>query len=342
MITVSVTSGATNLLDFGNVALNPSPLPQAGIYLTNAGNAPTTISWTGGSPALTAGSSSAFALITSGANITTCTQGKVVLPQGGSCVIGVTFNPTAAGPLTASVTFSDSVIGSHTVNIQGNGVGQGKLSLSTTTTNTFAQLTFQQLEGTTSSAQTATVANLGTAPLTITSLPSFGTNTSNFMILPSSTCAVGAVVQPGTTGNTCVFNITYTAPATGRNSSEELEINASLGNNATSEVTLELSGTSLSGGFSLSPAAPIVFGPVAIGSTANSNFYTLTNENTTPVTIGTLVLPTGYTFSSDQCSGMTVASLKRMLLRDFLHASQRGQLQRKPCNPLHRRNRQSI
>lgn len=46
VITVSVTSGATNLLDFGNVALNPSPLPQAGIYLTNAGNAPTTISWT--------------------------------------------------------------------------------------------------------------------------------------------------------------------------------------------------------------------------------------------------------------------------------------------------------
>src|SRR6202041_3323834 len=114
-----------------------------------------------------------------GNNLTTCTQGKVVLPQGGSCLIGVTFNPTAAGEQLNSVTFSDSVGGSHTVSIQGDGVGQGKISLSTTTTTTFQSLTFEQLVGTTSSSQSATVANLGSGPMTITALPSFGTNVTS-------------------------------------------------------------------------------------------------------------------------------------------------------------------
>ncbi len=151
-ITVSVSTGVTTLLDFGNVALNPSPVPSAAIYLSNAGNTSTTISWTGGSPALTT-SATAFSVASSGVNTTTCTQGKVVLPQGGSCLIGVTFNPTASGEQLNSVTFSDSVGGSHTVNIQGNGVGQGKISLSTTTTTTFQSLAFEQLVGTTSNPQ---------------------------------------------------------------------------------------------------------------------------------------------------------------------------------------------
>ncbi len=309
-ITVSVTSGAANLLDFGNVQLNPSPVPQAAIYLANAGNTSTTISWSGGSPALnTAGT--AFGLVTSGANVTTCTQGKVVLPQGGNCLIGITFAPATAGLQTNSVTFSDSLGGSHTVNIQGTAVGQGKLSLSTTTTTTFQQFTFTQLEGTTSSAQTVTVANLGSGPMTITSLPAFGTNISNFTILPSSTCAVGTVIPSGSSGNTCVFNVTFTAPATPGSSTEDLEVFASLGNNATGSALVQLSGTSVSGGFLLSPAGPIAFGPVAVGSTVTSAFYSLTNENATSVTFGTMTVPAGpagYTISSDSCSGQVVTA----------------------------------
>ncbi len=306
-ITVSVTSGGANLLDFGNVALNPSPVPQAAIYLANAGNSSTTISWTGGSPVLTT-AGTAFGLVASGANLTTCTQGKIVLPQGGNCLIGVTFAPTIAGLQTNSVTFSDSLGGSHTINIQGTAVGQGKISLSTTTTTTFQQFTFEQLEGTTSSAQTVTVANLGSGPLTITSLPTFGTNISNFTILPSSTCAVGTVIASGSSGNTCVFNVTFSAPVTPGSSSEDLEILVSLGNGATGSAFVELSGNSVSGGFLLSPVGPISFGTVAVGSTVTSAFYTLTNENATSVTFGTMTVPAGYTISDDGCSGQVVTA----------------------------------
>ena len=186
VITVSVSttvSGASQtLLDFGNVPVNPASLslaiPQAEVFLTNAGNSPTTITWSGGSPVLNTPSID-FTIITSGTNPTTCTQNRVVVAQGGNCQITVQFNPTTSGEQTNSVTFTDSVGGSHTVQIQGNGVGQGLLSLSATTpVLTFSSLSFNQLLNTTSSAQSVTVYNLGNGPLTITNLRTFGTNTS--------------------------------------------------------------------------------------------------------------------------------------------------------------------
>ena len=310
VITISVSNGGQNLLDFGNVAINPTTVPSAEIFLTNAGSSPTTITWAGGSPVLNTPTGTQFALGSGGTIVTTCTQSKVVLPEGGSCDIVVTFDPTTTGEQTNSVTFSDSVGGSHTVNIQGNGVGQGKISLSTTTSVTSSDLTFNQLAGTTSAPQTVTVANLGTAPLTITSMPTFGTNTSSFNIVQSSTpCSVGTILQSGASGNTCALNITFTAPATPGNSSEELEVLANLGNNVSGDVAVEINGTSDAGGISLSPAGTISFGPVAVGSTAiNNTEYSLTNNFPTTVTFGTMSLPAGYTTSFDECSGQPLTA----------------------------------
>ncbi len=302
-ITVSVSSGGTNLLDFGNIALNPSPIPQAEIFLTNAGSTPTTISWTGGSPVLTT-SGTPFGLVASGQNVTTCTQGKQVLPQGGSCLIGVTFDPTAAGEQTNSVTFSDSVGGSHTVNIQGNGAVQGKVSFSPTS------LTFTQVPTNPAApgpAQTVTLTNTGTGPLTITSASLLDNTSSQYAIASGTTCTAGDVIAAS---GTCIFKITFTAPSTTGTYYAYLYVQTSLGNNATSSNEVELTGTSVSGGFLLNPAGPINFGAVAVGTTVTSTEYTLTNENTTSVTFpaNSITVPTGYSVAYDGCSSTTETS----------------------------------
>ncbi len=314
-ITISVTSGANQILDFGNVAFSPSPVPQAAIYLTNAGNTPTTINWTGGAPFLSATGSSTFSLITSGNGpyVTTCNSGTKVLPQGGSCVIGVTFTPlsTTVGEQTTSVTFTDTVNGgsptTHTVTIQGNGVPQGKLQL---TPLLFGSpgLSFDTVSGTTSAAQAITVTNTGSGPLTITSLsiPTFGSTTPFAITSGANSCAVGSVVPSGTSGNTCLVYITY-APQTTGSSFGQLSLQASLGNNVSTSTSAELEGTAVSGGLTLSPVAPINFGAVAVGSNASSAEYTLTNGNITSVTIGTLSVPAGY-FLSDGCSLQVLTS----------------------------------
>ena len=316
-ITISVTSGANQILDFGNVAFSPSPVPQAAIYLTNAGNTPTTINWTGGAPFLSPTGSSTFSLITSGNGpyVTTCNSGAKVLPQGGSCVIGVTFTPlsTTVGEQTTSVTFTDTVNGgsptTHTVTIQGNGVPQGKLLLTPVLfPPSTPGLSFTQVSGTTSAAQTITVTNTGSGPLTITglSIPTFGSTTPFAITSGANSCALGGVIPSGS-GNTCLVYITF-SPQTAGSSFGELSVQASLGNNVSASTTAELEGTSVTGGFALSPAAPINFGTVAVGSTASSVEYTLTNENTTSVTLGTLSLPSGYSFLFDGCSLQALTS----------------------------------
>ena len=310
VITISVTNGVNQLLDFGNVAINSTT--QGAIYLTNAGSTKTTISWptppnpTAAPNLLSAGPG--FSLVASGTDLTTCTQGANVVPQGGNCLVGVQFSPTTSGEQTASVTFTDSISGvTHTVNIQGNGAPQGKLQLTPLLFGT-PGLSFDTVSGTTSPAQTITVTNTGSGPLTITSLsiPTFGTTTPYAITSGANSCAVGAVIPSGS-GNTCLVYITF-SPLPGEDFFGELSVQASLGNNVTASATAELEGTSVTGGFTLTPAAPINFGAVAVGSTASSVEYTLTNENITTVTLGTITPPAGYSFSFDGCSLQVLTS----------------------------------
>ena len=301
---ISVTPSA---LDFGNAVLNQTA--TATFYLTNGGTQPTTISVV---PALTT-PGAPFAIITGTNNAVPCSLNLVVLPQGATCSVVVTFKPTAAGLQTNSVTLTDTVGGLHTVQIQGTGVTQGVLSVG-------APATFTQLPSTTTTpAQNITVTNTGNGPLTLTVISLTGTNASDFAIVPSpaTTCAAGAVIPPAPgPGNTCVIALTFTAPVIVGKYTGNLLVTANLGNNVKSSSTPTLNGVVVSGGFAVTPAPPLDFGTLAIGDSQNfgtvsgANFITLTNNNTSSATISSIAPQTAGDFTVPPFSNFCLKLLK--------------------------------
>jgi hypothetical protein len=148
---------------------------------------------------------------------------------GNSCAISVTFTPTATGTRTASVTISDSAPDSpQTVSLSGT----GENTSTPTVLLSPSSLTFSsQKVGSTSSAQTVTLTNTGTADLTVTGIAASGD------FAETDTC-------PGTiaAGNSCSINVTFTPTAAGaRTGAVTITDNAGTGSQ-----TVSLTGTGVS------------------------------------------------------------------------------------------------
>lgn len=120
------------------------------------------------------------------------------LAAGASCMFHVTFMPTATGVRTGTLTVTDNAANSpQTTNLTGTGV------LAVTVTP--SSLAFgNQVSGTTSSSQAATVTNNQTTTLTITSIAASG----DFGQTNSCGTSLGA-------GASCTVNVTFTPTATG-------------------------------------------------------------------------------------------------------------------------------
>jgi hypothetical protein len=177
---VGTTSGAQTVTvkDTGNVNLTFSAAPSTG--------------------------STEFAI----ASGTTCTTTTPVTPNG-TCVINITFTPSATGAQSATLTLTDNGTGSpQTLSL----TGTGGASAPTVTLTPSTPLSFSgQLVTTTSTAQTVTVKNTGNATLNITATPTFtGTNASDFAAATGTTCTSGATVAAN---GTCVIMVTFTPPA---------------------------------------------------------------------------------------------------------------------------------
>src|SRR2546422_533305 len=95
----------------------------------------------------------------------------------GSCLVNLTFTPTAASARTATVTITDDAPGSpRSVSLAGTGIVPAR---------TFTRLNFTygyKRLSTTCSVQTVTLTNSGTATLSITSIALAGLNPGDFAI----------------------------------------------------------------------------------------------------------------------------------------------------------------
>jgi hypothetical protein len=123
------------------------------------------------------------------------------LVQSASCVVGITFLPTAPASRSANLTFTTNAVSSpDNVALTGTGTSAGTpvVSLSSTSFN-FGVLVVNL----TSAAQTTTLTNTGTAILTITSISKTGTNPGDFNI-SSNTCGASLGV-----GANCVVGVTF-------------------------------------------------------------------------------------------------------------------------------------
>ncbi len=183
---------------------------------------------------------------------------SVLIPAGGKCSIIVSFAPSAAGTRTGTVSVTDNAPGSpQTVSLTGTGIAPA-VSLSPTS------LTFPtQLVSTTSSGQTVTLTNTGTAALTVSTISITGADPTDFQ--ETNTCGTSVAANAS-----CTISVAFRPKARGvRTASISIADNAS-----GSPQTVALSGTATVVTLS---AASINFGTEAVGKTTAPNTLTLTN-----------------------------------------------------------------
>jgi len=211
--TVASASLSPTSLSFGNQSVNTTSGVQT-VTLTNGGTAALSLS----SIALTGANAGAFA------QTNTCGSS---LAAGASCKVSVTFDPTATGSQSASVSFTDNASGSpQSLSLSGTGTS-ATVSLSPSSLS-FAN----QPISVTSSTQIVTLTNGGSTALSISSLTITGTNAADFAEV-ANTC--GSSVAAGAN---CSIGVAFT-PSTSKSETASLAI----ADNATgSPQTVSLSG----------------------------------------------------------------------------------------------------
>src|SRR5437879_2753887 len=182
-IAPAVTLAPTTLA-FGTQRLSTTS-PAQTVTLTNSGTATLSIT----SIALAGSNPGDFAIAAG----TTCTNGATVV-AGASCLVNLTFTPTAASARTATVTITDDAPGSpQLVSLAGTGIVPA-VTLAPT------NLAFgDQRLSTTSPVQTVTLTNSGTATLSITSIALAGSNPGDFAIAAAATATNPPAGGPGAT-----------------------------------------------------------------------------------------------------------------------------------------------
>ena len=245
---VSNLSLSTTSLLFGNQLVGTRSANQT-VTLSNVGTTPISIS--------------SIAWSTNFSDSNNC---GTTLNAGRSCRINVNFLPTTTGVLTGTLTITDSDVTSpQIVVLTGTGISP---AVSVTPT----ALSFSSTLNVTTAAQTVTVSNSGTAPVTINSISGLGSQFAQ-----TNTCgAFPAVVAVG--GN-CTIGVTFTPTSAGtKNATMTLGFAAPV---ASQSVTL--SGTVVVPTFTLAPGA-LAFGNITRNTTSAPQAITVTNTGTVTLT----------------------------------------------------------
>jgi len=202
------------------------------------------------------------------------------LPPGGECLVEVTFTPTAMGTCAGSVSVADdtpqSPRGVHLT-------GQGNAGVPGASPST---LTFSTPVGSTSAAQTVTIANGGNAPLSVTG----ATASMGFLV---STSACTSALQPG---ETCPISVQFIANEIGQYGGD-LYIST---DGIPSSLTVTLSATATGATLNLSTTS-LSFTTLYTGDVSPERVVTLTNGGNALLEITSLTPPAGFVVSSNFC-----------------------------------------
>jgi hypothetical protein len=192
------------------------------VVLTNVGSTDLTINQVSVTPA---------AFISSGCSGT-------FFPRGGQCTIQLYFAaPSAVGTTSGSISIvSDSAGSPHTVTLSGGAV----TTPTPDATLSDVTLTFDPLTTGQSGNKTATLTNLGNAPLMINGVSLSGPNAAEFKLASTSDCAAGSLAVSAS----CKVAVDFTPTAAGaKSATATVTHNASGGSSA-----VALSGTATAAG----------------------------------------------------------------------------------------------
>ena len=200
---------------------------------------------------------------------------------GASCVVNVTFTPTAVGPRSGGVTITDNATGSPHVVVL-NGQGTVPIAVLSPASAAFGS----QRVGTTTAPQTITLSNTGSAPLTVASIVASG----DFAQINTCGGSVG-------TGATCVVSVTFTPTATGtRTGAVTITHDAAGGPHVVS-----LSGTGTAPSIALNPLS-LSFASQPVGTTSAPQTVTLSNSGGAPLAVASIVA-SGNFAQTTTCGG---------------------------------------
>ncbi|QHN03510.1 choice-of-anchor D domain-containing protein [Granulicella sp. WH15] len=282
---------------FGNVNLGSSYTLSASV--SNLGNQPFIFS--GSLP-----SNGTFAPATSTGECNPAGSPPTKLSPAASCDLSYTFTPPSAtaftysGSLTTTPSTLFDTTGLGAMQFSGTGVvtTAAPHPILTPSTINFGSLTV----GTTSTAQTATLLNSGTAALTITSFGFFGPNTSSF----AQTNNCGSTLAAGAS---CSVAITCTPSASGT-------VTADLGANFPSPLVQQYIALSCTGASAttatpqaaLTPAS-VNFNSVATGSSSAAQTFTLANHGNAALSISSISLggTKAFAVGSNNCGASLAA-----------------------------------
>jgi hypothetical protein len=214
---------------------------------------------------------------------------------GSSCALQLTYTPTYPGQLSGSLTINhDGTNNPTTIALTGYGADQPLVGVTPTALHFGTQAV-----NTSSSTQVVTVTSMGTQPATIgfiyfySGQPDFSqTNNCPASLLPGASCSVAVTFSPLTVGYFSSYLYIQTNSAN------------------TSYFYLSLDGTS-SGGTGIGPAAltlsttAVNFIDQAVGANSGTQYVTVYNTGTVPVTFGTPSIaganPADFSLSYNTC-----------------------------------------
>jgi hypothetical protein len=248
---------STTLMNFANVAAGATSTPM---FLTLTNN--------NGSPIALTDLSFAGDFARNGGSC----GGSV--PANGSCTIGVSLTPTAAGALTGSLTITSAATGSpHIVQLRGS---------STVPITVTPSIAFSYVPLGVSVVRTVTVTNSTPVATTVTGLTLSGYTPADFEIAANG---CGVVPGPGS----CTIDVRFTPLGQGSRSANLYVSSAGL----VTKALTTLSGAGVTTANLNTSASGLAFGNLTAGSSSQLAF-TVTNPNGVDVT-GVTVSPSSST-----------------------------------------------
>jgi hypothetical protein len=294
-----LASVAPSSLNFGNRPLN-APSTAQSVTVTNSGTAALNIA----ALTLVGANASDFAVSGNGCS--------AAVAAGQTCTISLTFTPSAAGSRVATLQIpSDASNGTQSVGLSGIGIAPAA-SVSPTS------LAYgNQLQGSTSAAQTVTVTNTGSAPLHVGAISLAGTNANNFAISSNGCSAAVAAAQ------TCAIGVTFTPSAMGsRVGTLQIPSDATNGT-----LSVSLSGTGIAAVAAIAPAS-LTYGNQLLNTTSAAQSVTVTNSGTSSLTVSSVTLagsdPGDFAVASNGCSAAVAPSANCTISVTFKPTAQAG------------------
>jgi hypothetical protein len=272
------------------VALNA---PVVGIYPprlefggqgvgTSGAPAPVTVSNPGGAPIVISG-------VTASDAFTVANDCPATLAPGSSCVLSMSFSPTATGDASGVLTIGDNASGgSQNVPVHGVGIGEPAASVSPSSLS-FAS----QNVGTTSAGATVTLLNSGGAAMNIASVTVSGD------FAATGTCVPGLAA-----GSQCTITVTFAPTAPGTRAG----LLTITDNALSSPQTVSLTGTGVAKPVAVVSTSSLAFGNQRVNTTSSSQILTLSNSGNAPLAITSLDTTGDFSMTNNCPASLAVGS----------------------------------